>query len=377
MVQPFVVGSLFVAFATGMAGFVFAQQAPDLRPARDVLAQAVADGAALGIVVHVARGGDVLLAEALGHRDVDRKQLIERGTLFRMASNTKAVTAAAVLLLVADGKVGLDDPAARWLPGFATGDAAKITVRHLLTHTSGLRIPTLFVEPLERRSVEHPDRPNLVREASRFGEVGPKHPPGTTYSYSNPGYNALAAIVEVAGEKPFADFVAERLCRPLGLTNTCFHETAADHHRMSAVVAWQKDGGFRPVWLPGGSPTAPFVRGSGGMITTADEFARFCRLWLDRGVVGDVRVLPADLVQQATTNRIAHLDGKSYGFGWVAEPDGVFSHGGSDGTFAWCDPRRDLGGLVLTQTQSSPGLEKARQRFRELVEQAVPVGEAR
>jgi hypothetical protein len=66
MVQPFVVGSLFVAFATGMAGFVFAQQAPDLRPARDVLAQAVADGAALGIVVDVARGGDVVLAEALG-----------------------------------------------------------------------------------------------------------------------------------------------------------------------------------------------------------------------------------------------------------------------------------------------------------------------
>ncbi len=339
--------------------------------ARAVVADAVAAGEALGAVAMVVQGRVIVLDEAFGHRDAARTRPMQKDTLFRMASNTKAVTAAAILALVADGAIALDDPVATWLPTFAAGDAAKITVEHLLTHTSGLRIPTLFVEPLMQPSAEHPDAPTLVLEASRFGEIGPRAEPGTTYAYNNPGYNTLAAIVEVASGQPFADFCRRRFYEPLGMRDTCHHETVADLARMSEVVAKAEDGSWRTEWAPGGPPTVPFVRGSGGLISTATDFARFCRLWLDHGRHGERELLPPELVRLATTNRIPHVEGARYGFGWVAEPDGSFSHGGSDGTWAFCDPQRDLVGLVFTQTQGE-GMEAVRRAFRERVEAACP-----
>lgn len=348
--------------------------AAGLRSAAQVVADAVANGDVLGAVVLVARGDAVLLHEAFGWRDVDATLPMQTDTLFRMASNTKAATAAAVLALVADGELALDDPAARFLPGFAAGDAAKITVRHLLTHSSGLRIDSLFVVPLMKPSDEHPDAPNLVLEAQRFGAIGPREQPGATYAYSNPGYNTLAAIVEVAAGRPFAAFCRERFYEPLGMRDTCHHETVADNDRMAMVVEKATDGTWRVEWRPGGAPTVPFVRGSGGLISTAADFARFCRLWLDDGLVGGApgrRLLPAELVRLATTNQIAHIEKGRYGFGWVAEGDGVFSHGGSDGTWAWCDRRRDLVGLVFTQTQG-PAPDDARRDFRAKVDAAVP-----
>ncbi|MGE0143885.1 MAG: serine hydrolase domain-containing protein [Planctomycetota bacterium] len=344
-----------------------------LESASKLIERAIADGELLGAVVLVARGREILLHEAHGHRDVDRKLPMQRDSLFRMASNTKAVTAAAVLALVDDGKLELTAAAAKFLPGFANGEAADITVEHLLTHTSGLRIPTLFVQPLMEPSPEHPKAPSLVLEASRIGAVGPKFEPGTSYAYSNPGYNAAAAIVEVVAQQPFAEFCEQRFYAPLQMRDTCHHESVADAKRMSQVVRAAAPGEWRVVWQPGGAPTVPFVRGSGGLISTAADFHRFCRLWLDGGQVGEVRVLKEDSVAAAVRNRIPRIEKASYGLGWVPAADGTFSHGGSDGTWVWCDPHRDLVGLVLTQTQGGDRLDAICRRFRGLVETAVPL----
>jgi CubicO group peptidase (beta-lactamase class C family) len=297
---------------------------------------------------------------------------MQRDTLFRMASNTKAVTAAAVLALVGDGKLSLDDPVSRFLPSFADGVAAKITVQHLLTHTSGFAIGSLFVRPLMKPSDEHPDAPNLVLEAARFGGIGPKDGPGTVWRYSNPGYNTLAAIVEVVSDENFEAFCKRRFYEPLAMRDTCNHESRADHERMSAVVRKATDGSWRPVWQPGDAPDLPFVRGSGGMISTAEDYARFCRMWLDGGRVGDRRLLTEGVARAAITCQTGHLDKGRYGFGWTVAEDGSFAHGGSDGTWAWCDPERDLVGMVLTQTQGSKGLDGARRRFRDEVSAACP-----
>ncbi|MCA8966141.1 MAG: beta-lactamase family protein [Planctomycetes bacterium] len=342
-----------------------------LQRAVQELRRVVDDDDVLGMVVMVARGDEVLVHEAFGHRDVAKKLPMQKDTLFRLASNTKAVTAAAVLTLVEQGKVGLDDPIARWFPTFAHDDAAKITVRQLLTHSSGLRIDTLFLRPLLTKSEAHPDAPSLVLECARFGEVGPAVAPGTTYSYSNPGYNLLAALVEVVSGKPFADYCRERFYEPLGMTQTCHHESLADNDRMAVVVAKQ-DAGWRVAWHPHGKPTVPFVRGSGGMIATTADFARFARLFVDAGRAGDRQLLAADSVRAATRDQIPHIDGHHYGFGWAIAADGSFAHSGSDGTFAWCDPSRRLVGLVFTQTQDSKPLGVARQRFRQDVGAAVP-----
>lgn len=326
----------------------------------------------LGAVLMVTQGTDVLAHVALGSRDTAGKLPMQKGTLFRMASNTKAVTAAAVLSLVDAGKISLDDPITRWFPTFASSPSGKkVTVRHLLTHSSGLRIGTLFVSPLMKKSAEHPDAPSLVLECARFGEIGPKEDPGRTYSYNNPGYNLLAGLVEVVSGMGFEDYCREHFYLPLGMSDTCNHETRADLGRMS-VVARRKGGRWVAGWSPGDPPTVPFVRGSGGLISTSEDFTKFCRMILDRGTVGDRRLLSEASVLAATQDQIPHIKENRYGFGWRISGKDVFSHGGSDGTWAWCDPTRNIVGCVFTQTQGSKRLSAARQQFQKAVSAAVP-----
>lgn len=343
-----------------------------LARAAGLLTETVAAGELLGAVVLVARGNTIVMHEAFGWRDPAHVKPMAKDSLFRMASNTKAVTAAAILALVDDGKVALDDAAAKFLPTFAQGDAAKITIRQLLTHTSGLRIKTLFLSPLMTKSTQHPDAPNLLLEALRFGEVGPAVTPNTTYGYSNPGYNTLAAVVEVASGQSYAKFCKARFYDPLGMRDSNNHETTADLTRMSAVVRAGEPGQWDVRWQPGDPPTVPFVRGSGGMISTAPDFARFCRMLLDGGRCGERTILSAAAVRASTRSQTGHIAKASYGFGWRIEASGAFVHGGSDGTFAWCDPARDLIGILFTQTQGGPKLDQQLLAARKLIDAACP-----
>lgn len=328
---------------------------------------------ARGAVVLVARGDAIVLHEAYGFRDPAGEKPMRRDTLFRMASNTKAVTAAAIMKLVEQGKVALDDPAKRWFPSFADGAAADITVQHLLTHTSGFTINSLFVRPLMKPSAEHPDAPKLVLECARFGEIGPSVKPGTKYSYSNPGYNTLAGIVTLAGDAEFEAWCRAELYDPIGMVDAGNHEDRVDRGRMSDVMRRRTDGSWRATWSTKAPATLPFVRGSGGMIATAVDYAKFARVFLTGGLAGKRRVLSEDSVAAMTRNQIPHIEGRRYGFGWVISKDGSFSHTGSDGTMVWCDPARDVVAMVLTQTQGSKGLAKVRSGFRAAVTAACPV----
>lgn len=345
-------------------------QAAALRAAVAGIERAIEQQHVLGAVLLVTQGDRVLVHESLGHRDVAQTRAMKKDTLFRMASNTKAVTAAAILTLVDDGEVGLDDKVSRWFPTFAGERGGAVTIRQLLTHSSGLRIPTLFVYPLTKKSAENPDAPNLVQECARFGEVGPAVAPGATYSYSNPGYNLLAGVVELASGKPFADYCRERFYAPLGMKDSCHHEDVADNDRMSVVVKEKDGGGWRVRWRPHGEPTLPFVRGSGGMISTASDYERFARLFLRGGEHEGHQLLSRERIADATEDQIPHIEPQRYGFGWRITSFG-WSHTGSDGTYVWCSPARDLVGMVLTQTQTTPALTEVRQQFRRDVHEAV------
>ena len=345
-------------------------QAAALRAAVAGIERAIEQQHVLGAVLLVTQGDRVLVHESLGHRDVAQTRAMKKDTLFRMASNTKAVAAAAILTLVDEGEVGLDDKVSRWFPTFAGERGGAVTIRQLLTHSSGLRIPTLFVYPLTKKSAENPDAPNLVQECARFGEVGPAVAPGATYSYSNPGYNLLAGVVELASGKPFADYCRERFYAPLGMKDSCHHEDVADNDRMSVVVKEKDGGGWRVRWRPHGEPTLPFVRGSGGMISTASDYERFARLFLRGGEHEGHQLLSRERIADATEDQIPHIEPQRYGFGWRITSFG-WSHTGSDGTYVWCSPARDLVGMVLTQTQTTPALTEVRQQFRRDVHEAV------
>jgi CubicO group peptidase (beta-lactamase class C family) len=154
-----------------------------------------------GAVLLVARNGKIVFHEAVGWRNKETQLPMQPDSLFRMASNTKAFVATAVMMLSEEGKLSPDDLLYKHLSAFDNEKFNEIKIRHLLSHTSGLRIKTLFLEPLMKKSSEFPDAPTLQLEVNLFAGVGPKFPPGTTYSYNNPGYNTLGAVVEVESGK--------------------------------------------------------------------------------------------------------------------------------------------------------------------------------
>jgi CubicO group peptidase (beta-lactamase class C family) len=338
-------------------------------------AEATARDDLRGAVLLVARNGRVVLHEAVGLRSKEENLPMQKDTLFRMASNTKPVIATAVMILAEAGKLRLDDNVRQHLPSFDNYRAGYIKIRHLLTHTSGLRIPTIFLMPLMEKSAEHPDAPSLLLEASRIGAIGSDEVPGTTYSYSNAGFNTLGAIVEIASGQPLELFLKQRIYEPLGMSDSCNHESKAPAQRMASVYD-RREGQWTRRWKPGDPPDYPFVRASGGMVSTAWDYAKFCLMFLNGGTYDGKKVLKPESVEAATSPQTQWLYKEEqrrtmtsfYGFGWSVSLNGVYSHGGSDGTFAWIDPARKVIGLVFTQ---SPGGRIPVQQFMKVVEASV------
>ena len=343
--------------------------------------EAVERGDVVGAVLLVAKDGKVVLHEALGWRHKSRNLPMEKGTMFRMASNTKPTIATAVGILAEEGKLDYDDPVRKHIPSFDNYRGGFIQIRHLLNHTSGLRIPTLFLQPYMTASAEHPDAPTLQLEAARFGEVGAQVLPGTSYAYSNPGFNTLGALVEIASGQSLESFLDQRIYTPLGMHDSYNHEIAEKMDgkldRMGAVY-YQRDasGEWTPGWEPGRPAQVPFVRASGGMISTAMDYAVFCQMYLNGGVYGGARILSEESVERITAD--SYLAGGEwdpdrgvrvgYGMGWAVAEDGTFSHTGSDGTAAWVDPAEKLIVLVFTQT---PRGDNPRSEFFDLVRSAI------
>lgn len=343
-----------------------------LEGAAGVYKEAVAQGDLVGAVILVARKGKIVLHEAVGMRDKDQGLPMERSTMFRMASNTKPVVATAIGQLVEEGRLNYTDLVHKHIPEWDNYQAGFITIGHLLSHSSGLRISSLFLQPLG-------DNPTLQSEVSRFGAIGAVVPPGTTYSYNNPGYNTLGALVEIASGELLEDRLQATIYEPLGMVDSYNHQVGHEMdgkiERMSAVYYEQDNAGE---WVPGGTPggpvSYPFARASGGMVSTALDYAIFCQMFLNGGVYNGFRHLAQETLELMTSPKI-HIGGEGedasyYGYGWRLA-DGTYGHGGSDGTNAWIDPQREIIGLVFTQTPRSPSRAWAFDRFREIVNLSI------
>lgn len=353
-----------------------------LRGAVRLVEESIKAGDMVGAVLLVAKEGKVVLHEAVGMRHLGRGLPMEPNTMFRMASNTKATIAAAIGILVEEGKVDYDDPVREYIPSFDNYRAGFIRIEHLLNHTSGLRINSLFLRPYTEASPEHPDAPSLRLEAAKFGEVGAEVLPGTSYRYSNPGYNTLGALVEITSGRSLESFLDERIYTPLGMHDSYNHELAekldGKLERMGAVYnRYPEEGGdWTPTWEPGDPPLVPFVRASGGMISTARDYAVLCQAFLNGGIYDGVRILREETVRRMTSD--TYLAGGEedpergvrvgYGYGWHVEEDGTFWHTGSDGTAAFVDPGEDL--IVLFFTQS-PTRRLPRQKIFQVVRSAI------
>jgi CubicO group peptidase (beta-lactamase class C family) len=329
-----------------------------------------------GAVGLVGDANGVLAVEAVGRAEVETDQPMRADTIFRIASMTKPITGIAVMILVEEGKLGLDDPVAKHLPdfngqmmlGWNQGDAyiarrpaRPITLRDLLTHTSGLPDGPLPDSP------EREARPSttLAESAERYGRRRLSFEPGSRWSYSNAGINTLGRVIEVASGMSYEGFLKTRIFDPLGMVDTTFYPTPEQMKRLAMTYA--KDGpdlqavtSAKVAPKAGERPPSP----AGGLYSTAPDLARVYRMMLGRGAFEGRRILKESSVAEMTRLQTGDLpcgfvDGMGFGLAWafVKRPTGVtealspgsFGHGGAYGTQAWVDPRKGRFAILLIQ----------------------------
>lgn len=368
-----------------------------LQQATALLRQAVADRKIAGAVALVARHGKIAYLEPVGLRDLAARAPMDERTIFRIYSQTKAVTAVAVMMLVEEGKVRLSDPASKHLPEFKnvmvqTPDGSRkpsreITVEDLLLHTSGLSHRGSELYRARQVRVRTQGLPQFVTNITQAPLM---EDPGTRFRYSE-GTTALGRLVEVVSGKPFDAFVTDRILKPLQMHDTSFWVEGEAQARLATVYQVAPAGGLAPFEIEEVVPftTRPaLIEGAVGLVSTAPDFMRFCQMLLNRGELDGVRLLTASTVEQITGNGLppAVLQQRGSGaMGWglanvdvVITPNprgyltaaGEYGWDGSAGTFFSIDPARQL--IVLLNTQNVPASpDGLRQRFKAAIDQAV------
>jgi CubicO group peptidase (beta-lactamase class C family) len=362
-----------------------------------LLRQFVADGKISGAVAAVARRGRLVYLEPVGLQSVETRTPMTERSLFRVYSMTKAVTAVAVMILVEEGKLRLDEPASKYLPEFkqatvqdsGTGTrrspSREITIRDLLLHTSGLshRTSDLYRQLKVRSRADA--LPQFITNITRAPLL---EDPGTRFRYSE-ATTVLGRIVEIVSTTPFDAFVADRILKPLRMHDTTWWVDGEAQQRLASVYQRTKDGSLGPSEIE----EVPFTRkpalieGAVGLVSTATDFIRFGQMLLDKGVLDGARVLSAATVESITKNGLtdAMVQARGGAMGWgLANVDVVVGSGsrgylttigeygwdGSAGTFFAVDPSRDL--VVTLMTQNLPANpDGLRQKFKAAVVAAV------
>ena len=344
----------------------------------------VDEGKHAGAVSLVARNGRIVDWRAYGKRDLEAGLPMEKDTICRIYSMSKIVTSVAVLSLLEEARFRLDDPIGDYLPELArmkvlTGGTVEkplladakvpITIRHLLTHTSGLTydfgdgtIDKIFreVKPFEAASMGE-----FLQRVSRLPLA---HEPGERFTYGV-STDVLGALVEKVSGRSLAEFMEERIFRPLGMKDTGFGVPEAKRGRLAKVYEKSPDGGLRPVkWLLEREPVLlpKLLSGGGGLFSTTGDYLRFMQMLLNGGELDGARVLSPKTVELMMANHLTFAsrpfrDNPSEGFGLggavrvdLARDGGLGSVGqfgwsGMATTYASLDPKEQTVALLFVQ----------------------------
>ena len=351
----------------------------------DLLAEEVEADRLMGAAIQVSHNGDVRTPVVVGRRRLaDHSASVDSDTIFLVASITKPIVAAAVVKLVEDGLVILDDSVTKYVPEFGQNGKEDVRVRHLLTHTSGLpdQIP-------ENRNYRESKRP-LADFITRICELPLSFEPGTGISYQSVGIAMLGEICERVEGKALVTYLKENLFDPLGLKDTVLKMSARSERESDVKIAgeglthggsgtdfdWNSD-----YWRGFGAPW-------GGMLTTVGEMTRLLMLFRNGGEFEGKQILSkrsVDTMIEDHSSRFSEMptqdrERQRWGLGWrLSGPDAdvfgdlvsvnTFGHGGATGTLAWVDPVSDVTCVIFT---NDPGAAKVlRGRISNLVMSAV------
>ena len=316
----------------------------------------------------VADKSKVLTAEAVGWADIAAQKPMKLDAMFWIASQSKPITAAALMLLVDEGKVNVDDPVEKYLPEFrgqmvvAEKDAEHlllrrpkhpITVKNVLAHTSGLPFKSAFESPTL-------DLYPLSVRVRSYTMTSLDFEPDSQYQYSNAGINTAARIIEVVAKMSFEKFLDERLFHPLGMKDTTFWPSEEQVARIAkAYKPGMGNKGLEETKIdqlhyPLTDRTQRFPMPAGGLFSTAADLARFYQMLLNHGQLDGKRYLSESAVKQLTGRQTPPGLAISYGFGF-AVGDGFFGHGGAFSTNTFADTKRGLISIWLVQHAGFPG----------------------
>lgn len=329
-----------------------------------------------GVVALVSRSGRVVYEEAIGSQDLENGEAMRTGTIFDLRSMTKVFSAVAVMCLVEDGKLQLEEPIASVLPEFAdlkviepTGSLRppkrQVTVLDLLTHTAGMS---------ENRPQQIDNITRVLdRSLQEVVEIIAKQPlradPGAPWNYSSMGYAILGRAVEVRNGKPYQDFVAERILQPLDMRDSFYFPPRDKWPRISAMYIFENGALHRDsidIYRHNAKYSAPEF----GLFSTARDVDRFFQAMLNHGALGRRRVLSSHSVDVMLTPRVpTSMEGVAQGLAWFicTDPEkqsalrisnGSFGVAGASGTFGWADPDQQMVRLFLIQRFSSPDTER-------------------
>ncbi len=350
-----------------------------------------------GTVTLVARRGKVVHFEANGLRDVARGLPMEKDTIFRLYSQTKVVTGAAVMMLFEEGRFLMTDPISDYLPEFAemevylgegqTAPARPMTIQHLATHTSGLTYD-FFGTPVAQMyaaagvlgSAPGSPHPSLEAWTKALAQQPLVAQPGTEWHYSV-GMDVLGRLVEAVSGMSFREFLKSRIFEPLGMADTDFHVPDGKLGRFAANYSPKPGGGMALADDPETSPyrkPAAIEMGGSGLVGTVGDYFKFAQMLANRGEYGGKRLLGTKTVEfmvanhltpnfpdDALTSLFSMMGGEqpAWGVGFgitgsvVTNPatsglpvsKGTFSWGGAATTHFWVDHEEDLVGIVHTQ----------------------------
>lgn len=328
-----------------------------------------------GAVYYIASGGKIIHSGAVGLADVESKRPIKENTIFRLASMSKPITAVAIMILVEEGKIGLDDQVSRFIPEFKTIrvgplnaepndliDTAKITIRNLLTHTAG------FDADMQVSAAMYPvinQKMTLAERIPMVAQYPVKWKPGTHFQYSALiGFETLSRVVEIVSGMPFDQFLKTRIFDPLGMKNTTFVMTEEQKTRLVRMYDTSKG----PLMLsenPGfGSDT--YFSGAAGLYSTGYDYTRFALMLSGHGTLGKVRILQPKTVDLMGSEVLSEdFPGLSKGTGWGLGMRHITSHSdltkgsygwsGAFGTHFWVDPVKQLVGVFMINLSNAGG----------------------
>lgn len=338
-----------------------------------------------GAVVWIARRGTVVKHEGIGdavkvdqdgHTPLDQPVSMHKDTIFDVASISKIFTTVAAMKLYEEGKFQLDDPVAKHLPEFSQSGKEKVTIRQLMTHTSGFEASI----PLYKMGNNREERLEALW----------KHPlknePGTAYTYSDLNMITLGVLVESWSGQTLDSYVKEKITDPLGMKDTMFNPPASLYHRIAATE-YQRDRGMvrgevhdEKAWSLDG------VAGHAGLFSTATDLGIFSHMLLRKGKYGDIRILQPKTVDLMEENQNEAFPDDDHGLGWelnqawymdaLADPHSM-GHTGFTGTSFVVNRDNDTIAILLTNrvhpTRQTPSINPVRRQVARLTADAIPV----